>query len=100
MKWYSTLLTTAPDPDALFGNWQSSIMAWARSAIGNLLVPVGIVLLIAALLFCAIRFFSKRKDGHGDDTKNEILGIILCLVGITILATYSVWLPFISGGYL
>lgn len=99
MSHFLTVLT-APNPDALFSNWQTTIMQWVRAALTNILVPVGIVVLLGALIFCLIRFFSKRKDGHGDEVNREIMGIILCLIGIAILATSSVWLPFISGGYL
>lgn len=97
---FNRILLTAPNPDALFGNWRQSIMSWASAAISGLIVPVGILLLLAFSIINLVKFFAKKRQGQGDETKEELIAIFLGLVGIVILLTHNAWLPFISGGYL
>ena len=68
------------------------------AGIDGFLVPVGILVCAAILLYNIIKAAATYMKNRGDDITSNVTAILICAIIIAILATKSLWWSFITGG--
>lgn len=96
----NTIATTmiGTNPTGLFDAWKATALSWLNAGIDGFLVPVGILVCAAILIYNIVRAGLTYKNNRGDDITNNISAIVVCAIIIAILATKSLWWSFITGG--
>lgn len=92
MKFNSFLpLLTAGNYDQLFQGWSDIGKGIVNSALKNLIIPIGIAVVGVFLIIEIIKCIDLRRKGQGEDVGQHIMTVVLLIVLIAILATYSAW---------
>ena len=96
----NTIATTmiGTNPTGLFDAWKDTALSWLNAGIDNFLVPVGILICAAILIYNIVKMAGTYMKNRGDDITSNATAILICAIIIAILATKSLWWSFITGG--
>ena len=75
------------DPQGALGQAKDNVINQAKPIVNSVIVPVILVILVAIVVVLIAKAVASYRRG----LEVELLGIILLVVGITLVSTFPIW---------
>lgn len=88
----TTIITAAAaNPSTFFSAILDIAMQWINAAMDGLIVPFGVGCCGAVFLFLLVKCVTNYRDGHGEEIKDKLFPMLLCLIVAGILLSKNIW---------
>lgn len=64
---------------------------WINAGVDGLVIPVGALICGAVFIFLLIKCVAEYRAGQGEDIKNKIFPMLLCLIIAGVLLSKNLW---------
>lgn len=79
------------NPSTFFNSMKAEAFEWINAGVDGLVIPVGALICGAVFIFLLIKCVAEYRAGQGEDIKNKIFPMLLCLIIAGILLSKNLW---------
>ena len=82
----------------IFDPIKAEAFEWINAGLDSLVIPIGALICGAVFIFLLIKCVAEYRAGQGEDIKNKIFPMLLCLIIAGVLLCKNLWWGVFTSG--